>query len=131
QVCSDRVDGPGAGGHGVGARGDHGVVSFSGVGADRPPGMRVSWVAPPAMANSPGSRANRPVGEPAAAGRTGRFFSVARASIEAILVTETTSRSREVAQAASTGSGPYRRTRPRSRYTARILVQGSGSSSTR
>jgi hypothetical protein len=77
------------------------------------------------VAGEPPGRGARP------AGRTGRFFSVARASIEAILVTKTTSRSREVAQAASTGTGPWRRTRPSSRYTARILVQGSGSSSSR
>ncbi len=91
-----------------------------------PPRMRVSWAVPrttkpvpplttpvPALpgvvrpvAYSPGSRAKRAPAGPAAAGSTGALFSVARYSIEAILVTETTWRSSAREHAVSTGPGP-------------------------
>ena len=44
--------------------------------------------------------------QPTAFGSAGMVFSVARSSMEAILVTETTSRSSESAQACSTRSAP-------------------------
>src|SRR5660398_139652 len=75
-------------------------------------------------AYSAGSRANRPALVVVPVGSSGVARSVALSSMEAILVTEITSRSRAVPQAALTGVGPYRRTRPRSRYTVRIFVQG-------
>ena len=56
------------------------------------------------VANSAGWRANRPPGM-VPVGSRGRVSSVARSSMEAILVTDTTSRSRARVQAASTGSG--------------------------
>src|SRR5262249_42454654 len=65
------------------------------------PVMRVSWV----PRYSAGSRANRAAA--ATAGRAGGgVFSVAFSSIEAILVTLTTSSSSARAQAVSTGPGP-------------------------
>src|SRR4029077_7328662 len=68
-----------------------------------PPSMRVSWMCRDRY--SAGSRANRAAA--ATAGRGGgAAFSVAFSSIEAILVTLTTSRSSARAQAVSTGPGP-------------------------
>src|SRR5215510_8702748 len=93
QVGADRIA------HG----GGHRVPSF-------PRGTRVSWVA----RYSAGSRANRAVAATGGRGGGG-VFSVARSSIEAILVTLTTSSSSARWQAVSTGPGPYRRTRPSSR----------------
>ena len=56
--------------------------------------------------NSPGSRANRDVLGAVAAGRRGTVSSVARCSIEAIFVTEMTSRFSAREQAVSTGPAP-------------------------
>src|SRR5262249_19669123 len=78
----------------------HRVPSF-------PPGIRVSWVA----RYSAGSRANRAAAATAGRGGGG-VFSVAFSSMEAILVTLTTSSSKARWQAVSTGPDPYRRTRP-------------------
>ena len=58
------------------------------------------------VANSAGSRVNRDGAADPAAGSSGVVVSVARSSIEAILLTDTTSRSSAVEHAVSTGPGP-------------------------
>ena len=110
QVGADRVHRPGRRSGRGARRGGHGVVSSSGLtdglaGLFATPGVRVSCARGP-VAYSAGSRANRPVVAPAAAGSTGSSRSIAFSSIEAILATETTSRSRDREQAVSTGPGP-------------------------
>src|SRR5262249_57640595 len=71
------------------------------------PGMRVSCTG----RYSAGSRANRAAAATAGRG-AGGLFSVAFSSMEAILVTLTTSRSRARWQAGWTGPGPWRRAQP-------------------
>src|SRR5659263_606387 len=140
QVRPDMLGGGGTGGrrHGASSSGSSSTVM---VPAGSPPRIRVRVVVPPlavvvllmaglvarVVAYSAGSRANRAV-VVVPVGSNGISRSVACLSMVSILVTEITSRSRAVPQAALTGAGPYRRTRPRRRYTVRILVQGRGAS---
>src|SRR5689334_12051548 len=69
-----------------------------------PPSIRVSWMC--RVRYSAGSRANRAAAAATAGRGGGAVFSVAFSSIEAILVTLTTSNSSARAQAVSTGPAP-------------------------
>ena len=91
QISADRVGGCAVGGHFRGLLGGSSV-------------MTVNVVV--VVVNSDGSRVNRVVALPTARGSAGVVFSVARSSMEAILLTETTSRSSDSEQACSTRSAP-------------------------